>query len=665
MGRTIYCLVLALLAVNLKIKPMEEVKYKAHNSNQLVQVKERQEEVEKETQYISNNYDHRMKKRPSKEPICNKIEEADREPICNKTEQVDKAPIFNKAEEVETGPISDKTEEVDKVPISDKTEEADKGPISDKTEEVDKASTSDKTEEVDKGPISDKTEEIDKVPISDKTEEADIVPIYDQTNVTTGMSISIKTDELPINPTLSEIDRGTKNPLGPEQSVTTGDYYLQEESMDKLVEKEEENNKENESQEIDKGQQAQQSQEEAKLEEQETLHEEEKKNEEDKSGDKGKQNDTVEQGVSSGSLIEDIKNNKYWALQQDEVIKGDFELNISGELDLAGHTLKIKGDLYHISGKINVNGGTLIVNGNYHLDNIQAGTSGDGRLILNQENDYVYVDGNMTVYSSWGVGDYWKNGILHLRGNLECCSMQDRVAFKLSANSKLKIILDGQGAQCIKIKGSEAFFTDIFIEGNPSRQVEIQFESKTASKYQYPMVIRNITNNVNAKLKLDEGIRVEKIVLNEDLDIGSRCMANNINLNSYKLIVEEDLTLKNSLILDKGQVFVKGSMELSTATDIKMRQKEDLLQIEKDLYINNCGSLTLESGQLMIGGNIKQKGTKAFITREDLKVILLGSQGQEITISGKNIILQCVILVNEEASYEFSEGVLWNKSTVS
>lgn len=54
-------------------------------------------------------------------------------------------------------------------------------------------------------------------------------------------------------------------------------------------------------------------------------------------------------------------------------------------------------------------------------------------------------------------------------------------------------------------------------------------------------------------------------------------------------------------------------------------KNEDILQIENDLKLNQCMSLFLERGQVIVGGNIEQRGNRLFETGEALQLILLGT----------------------------------------
>ena len=68
-------------------------------------------------------------------------------------------------------------------------------------------------------------------------------------------------------------------------------------------------------------------------------------------------------GIESYNGNETISSRK---LQSDNVISSDVIL-IGDTLDLDGYTLTINGNFFHKAGVVNVNGGKLIVNGNYYM----------------------------------------------------------------------------------------------------------------------------------------------------------------------------------------------------------------------------------------------------------------------------------------------------------
>ena len=361
-------------------------------------------------------------------------------------------------------------------------------------------------------------------------------------------------------------------------------------------------------------------------------------------------------------FMESITNRMGWVLEQDEVIEGDLDLSLSlnlsrnNTLDLNGYKLEIRGNLNHIQGRIKVNNGMLVIYGDYNMDNYKEETWGKGRLILENPNDYVYVAGDMNIYAVEGIKD-WLNGILHLKGNLECKSVNDGIAVEVPLWSQLKIILDGQDNQWIQITSSGARLPAIIIEGDTNRIIDIHYAC--SNNKEKSMIIDHMINNVETTIELSGPAIIEHLVIQEATTIKGDCTVTNIVLNGNQLIVDDNLKLKKSISFNKGQVYVNGSMELVVADSIEMKEAEDLLVIQGDLKMIRCLDLYLDKGKLIIGGNIEQSGKCIFETAQELEVMLLSSQSEKTTIIGPYIVLNNVQLVNKEAQYDFGKDVIY------
>ena len=189
-----------------------------------------------------------------------------------------------------------------------------------------------------------------------------------------------------------------------------------------------------------------------------------------------------------------------------------------------------------------------------------------------------------------------------------------------------------------------------------NRQIEIQYITNT----NHQMLVKRVISKVPVRLKLEGKIKIDELVLNDDLEIESDCVAGVIVLNGNSLTVDGNLKLMDSMAFEKGQVLVKGSMNLFSASRLTMKEREDLIKIDGDLEMSYCMNLNLKVGQLILGGNIQKVGSNSFETGVDFNVILLGKDRTKITVTGRKMILRKVYLENKEAQYEFGEGVYYS-----
>ena len=113
-----------------------------------------------------------------------------------------------------------------------------------------------------------------------------------------------------------------------------------------------------------------------------------------------------------------------WKLEDDFTIDSDVVL-IGGNLDLDGYTLTINGNFIHKAGMVYVNGGKLIVNGNYCMQTTDKDSNnhtipsgyGFGILKMTDSRDIVKVTGNFVANSMKSHTGMLTNGILEVGGN--------------------------------------------------------------------------------------------------------------------------------------------------------------------------------------------------------------------------------------------------------
>ena len=117
------------------------------------------------------------------------------------------------------------------------------------------------------------------------------------------------------------------------------------------------------------------------------------------------------------------------------------------KIDLNGYRLHIKGDIG--VKRMNINGGTLIVDGNYTT--VFDYTSWYPQLIMTNPADYVLINGNYTTYGNYSEGNLTA-GILEIKGN---CTIDNGQGFV--ATGTHKTILSGAELQTVSIPGSSKF----------------------------------------------------------------------------------------------------------------------------------------------------------------------------------------------------------------
>lgn len=131
-----------------------------------------------------------------------------------------------------------------------------------------------------------------------------------------------------------------------------------------------------------------------------------------------------------------------WTLSENAETEGDYHLG-EGVLDLAGHNLTIKGNLYQTGGTVILNGGTLTVLGNYYITGLNSsgyasGTS-NGTLVMNNSSDHLLVKGSVTINQNYALDgpNTLTAGTFEMMGN---CSVSNDT---LKGTGSFKVVFSG------------------------------------------------------------------------------------------------------------------------------------------------------------------------------------------------------------------------------
>ena len=154
----------------------------------------------------------------------------------------------------------------------------------------------------------------------------------------------------------------------------------------------------------------------------------------------------------------DIGGERGCTLEEDTEVNGTYYL-VSDVLDLNGYTLIINGDLIQAGGTININGGHLIVNGNYKVQsrtvdvdkNVSYGKSA-GTLVMTNSEDSVYIDGDFISETSANHTGKLTDGVMEITGDVSVSDEYSIYAFVASGNHT--VILSGENPQniCVSIE---------------------------------------------------------------------------------------------------------------------------------------------------------------------------------------------------------------------
>ena len=141
-------------------------------------------------------------------------------------------------------------------------------------------------------------------------------------------------------------------------------------------------------------------------------------------------------------------------LTGDVSIDGDLRVK-TRLLDLGGKTLEVAGNLTQevvSDNRIKINGGKLLVNGNYTIGNDQLLNTETPIIEMTNEEDYVFIGGNFATSSTADHSEYLTSGTFELKGNFT----QSNSPLNFTASGTHKTILSGDTVQTITFESPTA-----------------------------------------------------------------------------------------------------------------------------------------------------------------------------------------------------------------
>lgn len=389
-----------------------------------------------------------------------------------------------------------------------------------------------------------------------------------------------------------------------------------------------------------------------------------------------------------------------WTLTKDETFEGNLTLN-NGTLDLAGHTLIVTGDLIQEAGTIKVNGGRLLVKGDYRIQSVNESTESSaisygkslGYLNMTKVDDVVDVNGDFYMGSMYSHLNLLTKGKLIVAGNVEAISYDSLANFY--GKEDFTLVLDGKKKQILKFSNPEfgrmcvgnlilenesedgivldgvlPVWNKVTVSGNKLVGKILVSRSTTFDSKEISFGIQ-LSDNVNGLCgltKIDADVSFGKWCwLKQDVEItGNVSVLGNsqIQLNGHTLKVGGNLTLNGGCVyLEGGKLYVDSNLTLASNISypsyLTMNKATDYVCVNGDFFAGSYTSTnSYNYGTLEIRGDFKQinsRYTNNFISGENCNVILNGKKLQTITFNGMDSYFGKVIINNTSSEGVYSQ----------
>ena len=305
-----------------------------------------------------------------------------------------------------------------------------------------------------------------------------------------------------------------------------------------------------------------------------------------------------------------------------------------GNVNLNGNTLTVDGDVWITSGKFEVNKGKLCIGGDLNLSDTDK-TSYGGYVIMQNDEDYILVGGDMYVYSAYNSSKFTA-GTLEIKGDFTQKTYSAADNFYCTGTHKT--ILSGETLQTISFASTKSQFND----------VEIQNFSEDGVVFATAATIVELLDN-GCNVTFANGERSGWVLEEDEVISGDLNLARGtLDLNGHKLTVTGNLIQSGgSITVNGGELEVQGDYRIQALNGgnyvaspgtLTMDNNSDAVKVGGDFVMQSTKSHSglLSAGTLEIAGDLKQLSggsTYSFCTSGTHTVVLNGTEKQSVNIA--------------------------------
>ena len=295
------------------------------------------------------------------------------------------------------------------------------------------------------------------------------------------------------------------------------------------------------------------------------------------------------------------------------------------------YTFSVEGSIYMLRGTLRINGGSLFIGNSVYFGALNSGKSGG--IIMNNDKDYVLVNGNIYHHSSTNDNYSLSAGLLELKGNFE--QYGDFSNYN-EPSADFIFLLSGTSLQTVSVESDNFAFGIIDVNNSNDG---VYFASMINA-------IELRRNGCKIKFAYDDSpgwTLSDDEVIEGDLTI----TRGTLDLNGHNLRVTGSLIQPGGIVLiNGGELFVEGDYRIQgkSGEDYTKSVGELKMQNESD-FVNVSGSFVMQSskshynnliaGILEIGRDLLvplDGDSNNFYCKESHTTVLSGSTVQNVYI---------------------------------
>ena len=269
-----------------------------------------------------------------------------------------------------------------------------------------------------------------------------------------------------------------------------------------------------------------------------------------------------------------------YTFSNDTIIDGDLNIN-GGTIDLNGKNIIINGNVTLSGGILNVNSGQLDVKGNLSTNGYSSS------LKMTNSTDAITVVGDFLMD---GAGGVFSAGVLDVKGNFtqSCNSSGTYGNSNFNATGTHKVVFSGTKAQTIK-----------FTNPDTSGFNDVEF--------------------INQDVIIASSLHGWRLVRDTNIPCSITLLTGTMDLNGHKLSVNGDLIQSdysfryaNNMNINGGQLEISGNYSVfGDATTLNMTNEADKVVVGGDFLMEGYLGSLLSAGMLELKGNFTQSCTSS------------------------------------------------------